>query len=332
MIEKINVTKAEKTELSGLDGLLRHEYPSLAGKNPDYLIQYVSRTDALIGEIDRLRKETPDKDSTIIWLDKSARPVSWFYRDFYDLLLPQENPGQKLEQPHHSFLNIDRETWQNILGLLTDGVGITWNRLPEGRIDDIRKIFQFWPQIQKSNIFVVDEVKNSGTTLEISTGMIQRAFPEANVRGLYWMNNGYKIDKRSGQTMNAEVPLWYSDREITGRLVANIDSSKSVRSPSLTQRLGKLFLSTNFKDGPDEKGLRLKREIHQLATAITNHQIPFVPGVLEDYYGLETIEQRISRLNGMPFEDFKEIRRQSQDDYLKFILLSREYHHLPITA
>ena len=154
--------------------------------------------------------------------------------------------------------------------------------------------------------------------------MIQRAFPEAQVHGLYWMNNGYKIDSKSGQTMNVEVPLWYSDKQITGRLVANIDSSKSQQSVSLTQKVGRLFLSTPFKDGPDQAGLELKKEIFQLAYDVKNNNLPFVPGILDDQYGQESIEQRIARINNISVEEFVEIRRQTGNNYLRFIDLYQQ--------
>jgi len=328
MVEKLTTIQSKNIEkLSVLNESLRQEYPIL-GQDPSFLVRYVSLTDDLIGKIDQIRKESTADNSTIIWLDKSARPVCWFYRVFYDYLLPKENPDQRLKQPHHSFLNIDRETWQNILGLSTEDGGLTWNRLPPRILTDIKDVFSFYPQIQNSdsNIFVVDEVKNSGTTLDIAVGMIKRAFPEANVHGLYWMNKGYILDKQSGQFMNAEVPVWYSDRKTTGRLVANIDSSKSAKSSNINQRRGRFILSTRFNNGIDKEGVQLKKDINQLADDLKNHQLPFVPGVLDDKYGLETIEERITRLNGLPFENFVKIRQQSQGDYLKFIYLIRQYH------
>ncbi len=323
MIEHAPVINPEFNDDERVYQDIRKNYPVL-GQKPEFLVRYPSLTDDLIGKIDQIRKDAPRQNDVIIWLDKSARPVSWFYRAFYDILSPQDDPSNQLKQPHHSYLNIDRETWQNVLSLSTNESGITWNNLPEQRIQDIRQIFQFYPEINQSNVFVVDEVKNTGTTLDISTGMIQRAFPEAQVHGLYWMNNGYKIDSKSGQTMNAEVPLWYSDKQITGRLVANIDSSKSQQSVSLTQKLGRFFLSTRFKDGPDQAGLQLKKEIFQLAHDVKNNNLPFVPGILDDQYGQESIEQRIARINNISVEEFIELRRQTGNNYLRFIDLYQQ--------
>ena len=318
MMEHATVISPELKDNELVYQEIQKNYPIL-GQKPEFLVRYPSLTDSLIGKIDQIRKDNPRQNDVIIWLDKSARPVSWFYRAFYDILLPKDDSNNQLKQPHHSYLNIDRETWQNVLSLSTNESGITWTNLPEQRIQDIRQIFKFYPEINQSKIFVVDEVKNTGTTLDISTGMIQKAFPEAQVHGLYWMNNGYKIDLKSGQTMNAEVPLWYSDKQITGRLVANIDSSKSQQSMSSTQKIGRLFLSTRFKDGPDQTGLQLKKEIFQLVHDVKNNNLPFVPGILDDQYGQESIEQRIARINNISIEEFIKLRRQTENNYLRFI-------------
>lgn len=189
----------------------------------------------------------------VIYLDKSARPVSWlvdeFWGDFTDA-----------EKPNSSYLAIDRRTWFPYVGVeligneeIRDPDGtihaatgeVFWehfNRLPEntqkeylakirclyidGGIteEDPDKIMNTPSRLDGKNITIIDEVARSGSTMEIATGLIARAFNAKSVNGhVFWADEFKKTDK--GETQMGAAPFWYpQDSNIWyGRGVKDID-------------------------------------------------------------------------------------------------------------
>lgn len=56
-------------------------------------------------------QEIQPKPDAVLWLDKSARPVSWLVRELWDQLATKNEDGSVPEIPKSVFLNIDREPW-----------------------------------------------------------------------------------------------------------------------------------------------------------------------------------------------------------------------------
>lgn len=259
-----------------------------------------------------------------IFLDKSARPVGWMVNELWDQLAPATGPdGEPTKKPQIKFLNIDREQWGAITGRSEDKGGlISAEKIPSERIDELRELYQ--PIVGQSKhgevslltdkkVLIIDEVRQSGDTLRMAEAVLKRAFPDAaEIKGTYWMQSTSTRDPRSGATIGGEVPVWYSDREVTGRLVANRDVTKSRNSNSRAQRLGQWWLSTTFRSGPDLKGRQLRKEARWLAEDLREHELPYMPSTSwSDSY--DAIEDRIERLNGMTFEDYLALRRGSRD-------------------
>lgn len=64
---------------------------------------YVQRTDALITKLDG----TVWRPNFVIYLDKSARPVSWPSRELWDALAARDESGAPTTRPQSLFVNID---------------------------------------------------------------------------------------------------------------------------------------------------------------------------------------------------------------------------------
>jgi len=281
--------------------------------SPELRAQYISLTDEVI------RNMVENHIDTTIFIDKSARPVAWLVDQLWDQLVPpSDEHGEPYKKPAFKFLNIDREQWGAIVGR-SEADGIDINSLPKERIDELHALFEpvegveeGRPLLENKRILIVDEVSVSGDTLDIAERIISKAFPEAaSVQGMHWMHGHVKTDPRSGVKTNTQLPVWYSDRRTTGRLVANRDSTKSSQSPSERQRVGRYWLSATFRE-PDTLGLQLKKEIVQLTEDLRRHQIPYMPSTLWGEEGPETIDDRIVRINGgIAVEDYIQLRREN---------------------
>ncbi len=262
---------------------LRFEYRILDQTgDPDLKFNYLNYTDRLIYTAQL------DKADVMLFLDKSARPVAWMVKEFWPLLARDDDGRVTQPLPQLLFLNIDREQWQAIVGHSQAESGINFRAVPRQLLGDLRAVFarstekpaDSWQTptlLDGKNVLVVDEVMNSGSSLQIATGLLGRAVPEAKLTYAYWMTPGHKTDRASGASTVKELPIWYSETDVTGRLVGNRDTYKSSLSPSWRQQVGGLFLSTRFRHGVDQNGVQLKNEIKQMAMDFKNGLLPCSP-------------------------------------------------------
>jgi hypothetical protein len=96
------------------------------------------------------------------------------------------------------------------------------------------------------------------------------------------------------------LPVWYKEKDVTGRGVGNRDERISRTSKSRTQRLGAWFLSAPLgTEDPASKQLRV--ELRQLADDATNHRMLVVPSI---YREPEDFDERGARLNNMSVDQF----------------------------
>lgn len=227
---------------------------------------YVRNTDKLIGRV------VEDDIDHAVFLDKSARPISWMMRELWDELASSED-GETPSMPETSFLNIDREQWRDVMGGREEGSGrIDVSRVDQSVIDSLRRIFLTNPETDQpvqeaptvldgKRVMIVDEVKFSGDTGEIARRLLQRAIPEADMQYEYhWM-----IGKNTDVYPDWEaLPIWYSDKVESGRWINDRSRETSLASPSRVQREGWMFLSTPQEE-VDTKSKQLREECAALA-------------------------------------------------------------------
>lgn len=263
------------------------------------LSQYATQTANLIATLDGTSTEYVEDPELpipdhVIYLDKSARPVSWLVNTFWSTL------SDKKERPESSYLNIDRQPWFRRSGVELDLNGYSTNAegdyhrnsfsdfrpknippedfariralyLPDGITDeDPATIMNTPSNLDGKNILIVDEVKRSGATLEIAKWLISHAFPDAKVRGAYFWESGSKTSPDGRETQMLSVPIWYDSSTSIGRGTGDIDHQfynnrheKFQTNRTRAQKYGSLVLSAiaNLDTEPYQKSRELMHEI-----------------------------------------------------------------------
>lgn len=314
----------EKTEYKILD-------------DTDLRYNYVRYTERLIA------KAIHNEVDTMIFLDKSARPVAWLMRALWNTLGIKDfdESGEPImaKMPEVKFVNFDREQWAPVMGRSEgkDGKGITLEGLHPDTVDSLTGLFakrQFdrddyvSPEdetfFDDRNILIVDEVSASGDTLVMAKKLFERAFRNsASIDGTHWMPPEKVYDKRSGAARNADLPVWYNADSPYGRLVGDRDLFKSSQSPSMRQRRGAQFLSYHLPKR-DDRGIQLRKEMYQLGEDVMNGEVPVTPSSyrpdderFEDLFMLY--------VNQLSFKEFSDLKRQAIKENGSFTELVNQY-------
>ena len=226
----------------------------------DNIIHYVRDTALLISVIDGRISANDDRKGTgipydhVIYLDKSARPVSWLVNMFWEDLASKDAEGIPVKRPRHSYLNIDRSPWfRNVgIGVTDDGrqkengelatfrdflnnIGnLSQRHLAEiralyidGGIDEesVQWVMDHPTVLDDKKILVVDEVSRTGATLDIAKLLIKLAIPDAKaVDGAYFWHPGEPILKIGSETVLTSLPVWYDPHSLDGRGIGRPDS------------------------------------------------------------------------------------------------------------
>jgi len=306
---------------------------------PELRAEYISYTDRLIQQM------TEQRTDVAIFLDKSARPVAWMIMALWDQLQPHLPNGERMPRPEIKFLNIDKDQRGNEIGTLDSG-GIHADRIPKEELDSLGNIFkrikyepgtnpgEFTPieynaddesMLTNKKVLIVDEVKVTGTTLEMAEKWVRMAYPDAKeIIGRHWMDGRIRKDPRSGASINLDLPVWYQKIE-EGRLVANRDADISADSYSQKQREGGIWLSrargAPSRSGryepqkPDKKGLQLRADVALMAKELKARDLPYIPSPQWDEE-TESIDSRLERIMGVSVEEWVHLREQFYTPYL----------------
>ena len=278
------------------------------------LSHYVSNTANLISTLDGTSTEYKDspelkKPDHIIYLDKSARPVSWLVNTFWSDFSDQKRPA-------HSYLNIDRQPWLrrsgatiNPDGYLKSPDGTTRRQsfrdfntenippsdfarirslyIPGGiASEDVDAILQTPSSLDGKNILIIDEIKDSGSTLNIAQWLIEQSFPTANsVRGAYFWPSRHKVGPESAAQM-LSIPVWYDRLSSLGRGVDDVNPKhyearheKWQNNKTRAQNFGSIVLSAskNLAEEPEQPSRELMREIKLMRQDLLAGKILFRP-------------------------------------------------------
>jgi hypothetical protein len=305
--------------------------------NPEMRYRYVCYTESLIARA--IEEET----DSMIFLDKSARPVAWLMKELWPTLgfKDFDETGEKIpaKMPEIKFANIDREQWALVMGRSEnkEGRGISLDDVPKRIIDDLTALYsertidqgealtEDEPTLfDDKNILIVDEVSASGDTLTMSEMLFEAAFHKVkSVNGAHWMPSVRKQNPKTGTWQNADLPVWYDARTKYGRLINNRDYVVSSSSSSARQRRGGLFLSTPFPE-PDQKGLKLRREMKMLAREVADGDMPVRFGVKRPG-SAEFRQHFMEEVNGLTLQEFAELRKQSEAEQVPFSYLVKTY-------
>lgn len=264
--------------------------------------EYVTRTANIIAIIDGSaevsQKEERKHIDHVIYLDKSARPVSWIVDAFWEDFSEKELPGK-------SFLSIDRLPWYRYAKVKLDAGGYMENQdgshrrptykdfienagnIPEdyyARIrglyiengiekEDAEAIMHTQTILDGKNILIVDEVSDTGVTLQMAEFLLRKSIPELGdiYRYAYW-KPGSKV-RSNGEHQMLSTPVWYHRTKDTGRGIGPIDTDfydeqyRNNPSPqTLAQKYGSIVLGKiiNLEEEPGQESLELMKEIQKL--------------------------------------------------------------------
>ena len=209
------------------------------------IIHYVTDTARLISEIDGRLGGGKAYDH-IIYLDKSARPVSFLVNLFWNDFAAKNSQGCPVKRPEHSYVNIDRSPWFRNVGIKVSDDGrqkengelATYadfvkniDNLSKRHLAEIRALYvtgnfvedENWIMNQPSildgkRILIVDEVSRTGSTLEIAKHLYRLAIPNAeSVEGTYYWHPTEPPLKMGDETMLTSLPVWYDPNTLLGR-------------------------------------------------------------------------------------------------------------------
>lgn len=186
-----------------------HEYEVLG--NPYERMQYVHLTDELIRRLEGDTEDGPKPD-VVIYLDKSARPVSWMVRELWDTLAREPGTdyedGKIPEKPKTAYINVDSE-----------------RHYTREDIADLRALFTKDEEdggethFDGKNILIVDEEGVSHATSNRALAFVKLAFPEAaSVEKFIWLDQGPITNYGGwGQPTVFDTEAWqYADTETGG--------------------------------------------------------------------------------------------------------------------
>ena len=232
------------------------------------LIQYENDTSRLVDELES------KKIDHAIYLDKSARPVS----DLVEILWNQHSTTEDRPPAAH-FLNIDRvsflanagkdvaettpnteikEAWSEVVRERKSQPEqmAKWHRqaayirqlFTQESIDEenIEAIFSAESALDNKNIHIIDEVKSSGTTLDIAVELLREAFPESTITSSYFWNGDKKNVsqfRKKGQNFVTfqTVPIWYEKKYTAGRGIGDVSLSYYQQLEEHYKSLGERF-------------------------------------------------------------------------------------------
>lgn len=297
------------------DEKLRMDYLRLT----DGLIQTMTRnvevTDPETGEVE-LRPP-----SVVVFLDKSARPLSHLARELWPTFAKDLETGETPPMPSVKFLNIDREQWVHKIDSEASGI-MDARHLDNSVIRSLRSVYllpEDKARVQKEGlteavdsapttlddevVLLVDETRSTGRTLQIARGVMERAFPSATIKSTHWMNESF-VNK--GRNLNS-VPVWYQADSKWGRGVndryadfSNAEDLDRSLPENYYRIMGRWFLSAphwfaypNREQTHDKGYYQLIDEFKHLAK---DPDVPVIPA-MSRYTSDEAYNDRIITYN-----------------------------------
>jgi hypothetical protein len=287
----------------------------------------------VIGDAE-LARQAPDR---VIWMDKSARPVSWLVDAFWDDFAADGAP-----KPPYSFLNFERAEWFAKIGKTEqdykDGDRTKFNAdlLDEDEILRIRALFTArnihegnWRDemrddesiFEGEHIMVIDEVQaTGGATTDIALGVLKRAFPRATISARYFWKSGIvdSITASTGERQMKSSPVWYKTNELGGRGIGDTNedhyrrqyetAASSEIDPTLKTELFRQYLGAAALSEPlrgfDPLTAKLQQDIAYLTYAWGNGVL-FRGTLIYD----EDVEERIYNQQQLSTTQGREYRK-----------------------
>lgn len=285
--------------------------------NPYERMKYVSLTDKIIAEMDGTKGPKPDY---ALYLDKSARPVSWLVREFWDDFAQKNEDGTTPSRPQSLFVDIDgRKDMSDSLDSISSLRALFAKEVPQDSAD----IMQTPTFLDGANVLIVDEIKVSGETLTRAAELLKKAYPEAHFSTTSFLDGSPK-----GPGMpETDNPRWYERHSDRYRAVIDRNSpalSEEWHQTQLQQSndqtiRGQRWLA-RIPEAQSKDVLQLRSEIHQMALDVKAGTLPYTPDGHED-----RTEAVAKELSGLGVDEYYEFMHWAKNHYYaKGPLLSNE--------
>lgn len=286
--------------------------------NPYERIEYMHLTDNLITTLDGSAEAGQKPYDAVVYLDSSARPISWMVNGMWKFAAHTDEAGQTIGRPHTLFANIDaRRTSKQLT--------------PEGATElyDTYPLLARWNEqaLGKGNneprrVLVVDEIAVSGDTLDVATSHLKEAFPEVTFKGYAWK------DERGVPSFRRDNVRWYERKN--DRLRAVLDPTElSVRQQAALAERG----ITSFKKwlsvpNPNQKGSKhLREEVGRMVAEVQAGEMPYWPSMNrpdEEYDAL--VRMHNDGLTPIQFRQFREWMRRYYAPHPAANLITTDAH------
>lgn len=197
---------------------------------------YIERTDQVIEEI---LKEGCD---TVIYLDKSARPVSFMVREMWDIFAPDK------PKPDTKFANVDAHYWLHDSEARPEQHEVHAMVVPQGVIQELQNAYknEFYQKDENGNVIlnnsnkpmgkkvlIVDEISVTGSSLLLAKKMFEAAFPGVEFETYAWLQSTNV--PHGDRLIPAELPVWYHESDVNGRFVGDIKEGSQIFSAPLKE-------------------------------------------------------------------------------------------------
>jgi hypothetical protein len=263
-------------------------------KNPYERMHYMHLTDDLIVTLDGTAEGEPAPYDAVVYLDSSARPVSWMVRGMWDFAAHKDEQGHPVPQPETFFVNIDA-------------------RRTSSRIDDegTAKLHDTFPQLANwdetetdspRRVLVVDEIAVSGDTLDVAVNHLQAAFPHLEFKGYAWK------DERAVPEFRRDNVRWYERNNHRWRAVLDPTELTDEQRDQLAERNVTSFERWLATPNPDREGvLQLRAEVDRMVQEVTSGEMPYWPSMhRSDESFDDLIQQHNDNLTPLQFRQFRE--------------------------
>ncbi|MEI6510692.1 MAG: hypothetical protein WCO25_01465 [Candidatus Uhrbacteria bacterium] len=183
----------------------------------------------------------------LVFLDKSARPISWLVREVW-----KKNHGM-LNRPQIRFMNVGKPEGGRL------AIDAPRSVSPDA-VAELRRLFG--SQFADKDVMIVDDLSATGKTLETATRVFQEAFPSARVMTTFVSD---AEDMPEDRFPWSEIPGSTDVLELSETIVSH---------SALEHRIDPVheMLLTRLRDalGAKARGVTMKKEIDRALAAIGN--------------------------------------------------------------
>jgi len=262
--------------------------------NPYERMYYAHLTDRLITILDGTADGKPY--DAVVYLDSSARPVSWMVSEMWDFAARKDEQGNPVAKPKTFFSNMDARR---------NGTDIT-----EATSERLREVYSGLSDLQSNKeapkVLVVDEIAVSGDTVDVARKRFEAAFPGISFRGYAWKDEQAVPDTRRDNVR------WYERSNHRYKAVLDWQELTDKEHQKLVKRGIEppgAFLAT---PNPNQFGAGILRgEITRLVNDVKTGNLPFWPSNERD---IDQMEEMISKYNaGLSGRQFRDMR-----EWMKF--------------